>query len=197
MRPSFILVVGVPGTGKTALATRLARKKGCQYLNLSWFVLEKGLWRGYDRERRSFIVDFDGLVGSLRSLSPSCYVFDTHWVEPFHIARVAVERVIVLRTEPLVLLERLERRAWPPGKVAENVEAELLGVLSTEALEFYNGLVWEVDTTGKSVEESLAEALESLSSTGRRCCIDWLSVMDEERLDKVLAYIERHKGSGH
>jgi adenylate kinase len=60
-----------------------------------------------------------------------------------------VEAVIVLRTSPAVLQERLASRGWPPEKVRENMEAEACDVILIEATELER-TVYEVDTTAKS-----------------------------------------------
>lgn len=191
----FIAVAGSPGTGKTSIGSRLSEELGCHFASLSVLVLEKRLWSGYDKERRSFVVDYNKLVSELRRIAKhhSCVVLDTHWVEPLYMAGVQVAKIIVLRANPLDLLRRLERRGWPPSKIAENVEAELLGVITSEALEFFRDVVWEIDTTGKKIVETLAEAQAGLATRRTRCCIDWLSLLSDEELSIILDYVNRYK----
>ncbi len=193
----MIIVTGVPGTGKSFTATRLAERLRCKYLNISWLVLEKGLWEAYDPAYQSFIVDFDALVRELRRAhsKEQCIVFDTHWVEPVYEARLPVLKVIVLRAHPLVLAERLKRRHWPPRKIAENVEAELLGVITTEAMELYRDRVWEIDTTGKGVESTVAEAENATRTNRTKCCIDWLSQLTQEEFEKTQQLITHLKNT--
>ena len=92
--------------------------------------------------------------------------------------------VYVLRCHPEVLRKRLEARGYPPGKVHENVMAEVLDVCLVEALELHDGKVCELDSTGKDVEKLVSEALavyhgESKPKTG---VVDWVSNLQQEGL---------------
>ncbi len=92
----------------------------------------------------------------------------------------------------MILFERLRRRAWPRKKVAENVEAELLGVLIEEiktALD--KGVaVLELDTSNISVQGAVERILDFLQNRDKnRCCIDWLSRLSENELEEVMNII--------
>ena len=141
----LVVLVGVPGTGKTSLGVRVARLLGLGFSTLSWLVLEHGAWSRYDRERRSFVVDVPKLCPWL----PRSGVFETHWLGVLWECGVNPDAVVVTRCRPDVLIHRLRRRGWPARKVVENVEAELVGIIVDEALEAARrGVrVFEVDTS--------------------------------------------------
>jgi len=188
-----VLVAGVPGTGKSTLARWLARRLEGMHLNLTRLVLEKGLWTSYDRSRRSFVIDYERLLEAMRRLfaGKRLIVFDTHWLEIVKDVNVELERIIVLRTNPLVLAERLSIRGWPWRKIAENVEAELLGVVSREAIEcFGEDLVYEIDTSKVGVREAVELAYKAIEKRLSSCCIDWLTVLDEKELVRVFKLVE-------
>jgi len=193
MLSRVVLVAGVPGTGKSTLARWLARRLNGVHLNLTKLVLEKGLWTSYDRNRRSFVIDYERLLETLRRLfaGERLIVFDTHWLEVVKDVNVEPDRVIILRTNPLVLAERLSVRGWPQRKIAENVEAELLGVVSREAVEcFGESLVYEIDTSRVAVQEAVELACRAIEERLSSCCIDWLSVLDERELIRVFKLVE-------
>ena len=180
----MIVVVGVPGVGKTVLGVRLARKLGKKFTTISWIVLEKGLWRNYDWETRSFVVDEEKLVEVLRDYRE--FVVETHWLNPFYTVREIVELVVLVRCNPLILLRRLRRRNWPPGKIRENVEAELLGVLVEEARRIGDEYsIPIVEVVGENNVEEIIREVYSLEK--RRCCIDWMSILSEEEQDKLFS----------
>ncbi|NIP35096.1 MAG: hypothetical protein GWN12_09110 [Thermoplasmata archaeon] len=85
--------------------------------------------------------------------------------------------VVVLRTSPRVLRERLESRGWPPEKVQENVEAEAVGVVLVESMELEHPLpVYEVDTSRATVAESarlVAATIEGASEGMEAGWVDW------------------------
>lgn len=53
----IIVITGTPGTGKTTLSKNLARRLNFLYLDVNKFILKHKLSEGYDRKRRTKIVD--------------------------------------------------------------------------------------------------------------------------------------------
>jgi adenylate kinase len=130
-----IVISGTPGVGKTLVATRLASRLGLSYLNLSDLVVRESLYVGVDEVRGSLIIDEERLVSRLTELlsgSESDVIVDSHYGEV--IPDEFVKTVFVLRLNPAVLYERLASRGWGKEKVRENVEAEILGICTYNAL---------------------------------------------------------------
>jgi adenylate kinase len=69
--------------------------------------------------------------------------------------------VIILRTKPDELRERLKKRGWKPKKIEENALAEIMEVCSSEAMES-GKKVLEFDTTGKAAEAVAGEIAAKL-----------------------------------
>ncbi|MEB3846661.1 MAG: hypothetical protein GSR74_01640, partial [Desulfurococcales archaeon] len=82
---------------------------------------------------------------------------------------------------PFELYERLARRGWPPEKVAENVLAEILGVIAGELADYWH-MVFEVDTTGKNADRVVEDLYEKLSRWDAGFKIDWLTREDVSEL---------------
>ncbi|MGB9831331.1 MAG: AAA family ATPase, partial [Fervidicoccus fontis] len=57
-----------------------------------------------------------------------------------------VERVIVLRTSPEKLYDRLKNRGWEKRKIEENIDSEELSVILLEAKSCYGNKVIEINT---------------------------------------------------
>ncbi len=187
-----ILVVGVPGTGKTTLASLLSRELQLSYLNLAAFVLEKGLWLDYDPAHRSFIIDPQRVAHALSEavrVNPNLVVESTDVLTPWE-AGLEPLLVVVLRCKPSTLAQRLALKGWPHLKILENLEAELLGVVSHQARELYPQRVCELDTSSVEPRKLLDEVLRVVEVMVRGggpehppCApqpLDWLS--DEESL---------------
>ena len=65
---------------------------------------------------------------------------------------LACDKIIVLRCRPDVLKDRLSRRGYSAGKVAENCQAEALDVILSETADmFASEHVYEIDTTNRDV----------------------------------------------
>ncbi len=185
-----VIVTGTPGTGKSSLARRLARELGGVHIDLSNFVLSEGLYTDYDEERASFIIDEEALVERLREVieANKLVIIDSHYGEI--VPREYVDKVIVLRCDPEELEKRLWRKGWWWEKIRENIEAEILSICTHNAIQaFGEDRVYEIDTTGKTIDQVLKEALEIIregkGEPGLR--YDWLALKPLEKLEKYLS----------
>ncbi len=185
---AVIVVTGTPGTGKTSVARELARRLGALHIDLSKYVIEEGLYIDYDVERASFIIDEEKVIDRIKELisKHDNIVIDTHYGEiaPPEL----VDKVIVLRTDPEELEKRLLEKGWWWEKIRENIEAEILSVCTHNAIEvFGEEKVYEVDTTGKTIEQVLEEIMEILEGKGiPGLRYDWLAIKPLEKIEKYL-----------
>lgn len=171
----IILLTGTPGTGKTTISHLLAEKLGCQLVDINHLVDEKHLYTGLDPEKDYKIVDMDALEGelfkvvgdgntddqkkdsskdssnhlSINSTKNSCIIIEGHLSHYFPQA----DLVVVFRTEPTTLSERLRKRGWKETKIRENLEAEALDICTWEAHQIHQEKVHEVETTKITPEE--------------------------------------------
>jgi len=185
-----IVVSGTPGVGKTFVAKELARKLNAIYLNLSNVVFEKKLYSEYDEIRETYVVDEVKLKDYVRNIvkeTNQLVVIDSHYGEI--VDDDLIIKIFILRLDPRKLLKRLENRSWPLLKIKENVEAELLGICTANALaEHPVDKVCEIDVTDKVVDAVLKEILDILS--GRVECkvyINWL--LDDSVVSEVLSFL--------
>ena len=166
----MIGITGTPGTGKKTIAPRVAAILGVPAVSLGTIAAGIAEPRGTELE-----VDTKVLRKKLLAASPRRAVVYGHLV-PSVVRKSEAEMVAVLRCEPRALKARLSRRGYPPDKVRENVEAELIGVVLDECVSrFGREKVREYDTTrgnGLAVARSLAEDLRSKPSPPASW-IDW------------------------
>lgn len=144
-------LTGVPGVGKTTLAKALAAR-GVRVVHLNEFAAEHGLLGEPDAAHHDAReVDLDALQDALDAAlgdEAGPVVYEGHFAHDMD-----VDGVVLLRCDPLVLVERLRARGWPEAKVRENVEAEALDIIAGEVAE--SGIpACELDLTGLSVDES-------------------------------------------
>jgi len=157
-----LALTGVPGTGKTTIADALAGRAGARIVRLNDLARDAGLLTERDETRGSFVVDMDALTEALNAHLG--HVSGIVLVEGHFAHEMDVDRVVLLRCDPRVLVERLRARGWPETKVRENVEAEALDVLAQDVLD--TGLpAVELDVTALSVDEA-ARAVLAIAEAG-------------------------------
>ncbi len=149
----MISITGTPGTGKTVLSWYLTLFFKHVYdinkLAIRHFSIE------FDVDRKSHVIDIDALAEYISKNFPKDSILIGHLS---HLLGIA-EKIIVLRTHPKELENRLKRKGWPERKIRENLEAEAMNIITYEALELTNR-VFEVDTTNIHPREVLYQTLE-------------------------------------
>ncbi len=171
-----IAVSGTPGTGKSVFSKILAKKIGAKLLDLKALV-EKSKIYTLDGDGTK-VVDVPKLrkefTGQIRTSSGTIVVEGllAHLLPKRH-----VTHVVILRTRPQVLEQRLRVRKYSEKKIRENVDAEALDIILWEAVEAH-GLekVHEIDTTSLKASEAVELLLRALEGkvTSRAGKVDWL-----------------------
>jgi adenylate kinase len=177
----IILLTGTPGTGKTTIAPLLAEKLGCRLVDINHLVEEKQIYTGLDPEKGYKIVDMEALEEELHKItSPSensvnqnqknpnleenlknnsCTIIEGHLSHYFPQA----DFVVVLRTEPHILQDRLKKRDWQEVKIRETLEAEALDICTWEAFQIHGKKVHELNTSIISPEKVVDLILDIIS----------------------------------
>jgi adenylate kinase len=182
-----ILLTGTPCVGKTTTAKVLAAKLNAEYINLTDFAKTYNLTLGEDKERNTIIIDEEAMQQKLSEVIDATdnanIIVDGHYASAVtpteHVALV-----FVLRRNPKELKQFMEKCGYTGSKMWENLQAEIIDVCLGEAVEVHAGRVCELDVTGKSVEEVVAEILDVLDK--RKTCfvgvVDWLGMLEQEGL---------------
>lgn len=158
---------GTPGTGKSSVTDEL-EKRGIPVTRVIDTIEKYRI--GSDPDRDTDLID------------------DERWIAEFppvegiiegHLSHLLpADRIIILRCRPDILKERLSGRGYPPEKIAENVEAELLDVILVEAVEEHGtSKIFEIDTTRipvPAVADNITGVLNGTVSPTVGI-VDWLS----------------------
>lgn len=144
----IVSITGTPGTGKTTISKKLS-DEAFGVVHLTNFLEAHGVGGVVEGERD---VPIDEMVSVFEQQD-----FDGEKLVEGHLSHyISSDVCVVLRCHPDVLEERLSNRDYSDQKVKENVEAEKMDLILSEAVQDQDTVV-EIDTTDKSVEETVKE----------------------------------------
>ena len=176
----IVAISGVGGSGKTAVAEELAKRLNKAGQKYKLVVLNKLAERtkayiGYDSKRQSKIVKLGKLKAEVKKLSKKNpnMIIEGHFAHFF-----PADIVIILRCEPKVLEKRLKKKYDWPTKITENLEAEMISLITEESLPIHKpGTVFEVDTSKGTKLQTAKVVEEIIKGKGMKYAagkIDWL-----------------------
>ena len=140
----IISITGTPGTGKTTLSSLLAKQLNANLISISSVIAKKHC--KIDKERRTKIVD----VKALQKLINKKIVKNKINIIDGHLSHnLKFDMLIILRTDPVLLKRRLAKKKWSQSKIKENVQAEILGIITVEAMQTHKLYkhAFEIDTS--------------------------------------------------
>jgi adenylate kinase len=182
-----ILITGTPCVGKTSTANQLTTKLGAEYINLTDFAKTNNLTLGEDKERQTTIINEKALQKKLKETITAStnanIIVDGHYAAAVTPTEF-VTNVFVLRRNPKELKVFMQKCGFSDAKLYENLSAEILDSCLIEAMQNQQGKVCELDVTGKSIEENVADMVEVLDK-GKKCYagfVDWLGMLEREGL---------------
>ncbi len=151
------MLTGTPGTGKKAVGRELARMTGLEFVSLNDFAIRQKLGR---RSGREFLVDVSRL--KRRKIQTRGKIIAGHLL-PEVVSPENLDFVAILRASPPVLRRRYSELRYGESKIRENLEAEILDLVSYRALQTYGrNKVGEFDTTRTSPETVARRVLETM-----------------------------------
>jgi adenylate kinase len=157
----IVAISGTGGTGKTIVAELLvkalnkkikSRKQKYKLVVLNKLAEKKKAYSGFDKVRRAKIVKMGELKKEVKRLSKQYenLILEGHFAHMF-----PADVVVVLRCEPTKLERRLRKKYKWPTKITENMEAEMIGLITDEALPLHApGTIFEIDTTKRTSKQT-------------------------------------------
>ncbi len=180
----IVSVTGVGGTGKTTssrILVKILEKSGNGYklVELNELAEEKQIYSGYDEERKSKIVDTQKMGKEVEKLGEK---HGNIIMEGLFSHIFESDIVIVLRCRPDVLKNRLEKKYDWHTKIDENMDAEMINLITEESISAHGKEnVFEIDTSDREPVETARKMkdiiLDKNDSRSKYIAgnIDWLS----------------------
>lgn len=166
----IIAITGITTTGKTTVSKQLAKELDFRHIEINELAKKIKAYDGYDRKRQSKILDMKKLETEIKKIKENI-ILDGH---VSHLLKA--DLVIVLRCDPEKLKRKLNRKYSNRFKIKENLDAEILGVITSEALE-KNKNVYEINITDKTIKQSIdiiKKIIKGKTKNYRIGKIDWL-----------------------
>lgn len=136
-----IVVTGTPGTGKTALSKKLAKRLNFLYVDVNNLISKYKLSEGYDAKRKTRIIDVNKLnkflIMHIKNLKKDKklkgVIIDSHLSHC--LPREYADLCIVAKCDIKELIRRLKKKGFHKSKIQENLQAEIFDVCHNEAVE--------------------------------------------------------------
>jgi adenylate kinase len=155
-----LILTGSPGTGKTTIAKRLAKKLDCVVVNEKDLALEKGIGK-WDHADSELVIP----LGALKKAASAELKKHKKIILEGHIlceVKLPVDAVILLRAHPELLEARLDHRGYKAEKIQDNVFCEGIDYCKKHALRKY-GLKRIIEVRNeKGIKETLSNILKEL-----------------------------------
>ena len=182
-----IVITGNPGVGKHTTAKEIIRHLELSILDINTIARDSGL---FELDKDTNDVDVEKLEKIIdKKISDSSLIVGH--LAPYVVPPEKIDKVVVLRKSPYDLLDVYKKRGYTKEKSKENAGSEVLGIIANDAIDRFGTKVFQVDTTGKSVEEVSGIVLnifdDNYSSEEHE--IDWLEkITKRDDLKKFFAY---------
>lgn len=165
-----VALTGTPGVGKTTLAA-VAAARGWTVVDVKAWARREGCVVAFDKADQADVLDMEALGLRMPPVARG-----ERLLYEGHLSHLLpVDQAWVVRCDPEALRPRLEARGYPPAKVVENLEAEALDLLLSEAID-HCPRVLQRDGTRRTPEE-LFQAFAEASPGGPKEddleAVDW------------------------
>lgn len=162
-----LFITGTPGTGKSTLSLALKNEKPeFEIYEIKELLIKFDLLQEYEPERDTTI--FDSLLAK-NKIQEFLKTHDNYILvgPPLSFDEIEFTHIIVLTCSlKLILEERLRKRKYKKSKIEENLEAELLGVILGEVMEYFPNRkdILILDSCKNSIKELVSSINDYLLS---------------------------------
>ena len=158
-----VIISGTPGTGKTTLSKKLAKRLGFHYTDVNKLISGCKLSESYDIKRKTKIVDIaklnKALIKEINTLTKKNnkkfkkikgIIIDSHLSH--YLSKKYVGLCIITKCDISELNKRLKKKGYGKNKIQENLQAEIFDVCLNEAREMKHKILIIDTTKGFNIE---------------------------------------------
>jgi len=195
----IIIISGTPGCGKTSIANELSKLIDARILSLSELAVSDDFSFEYDKDRKTYIVDFKIFlpyilkkIKILQKKDIKFLIVESHFSDI--IPNKFIDYIFILRCDPDELAKRLKKKNFSLSKITENVQSEILGnCVNYLVKKKIKKPIFEIDTTKLNIESG-AKTLNDIifakidAKNYYLGKIDWLAKLFQE--DRLVEFFD-------
>ena len=167
-------ITGNPGTGKKTIASKLSEKIKMEIFDINKFIIENKYGQ-YEKDQL-IISDINQIEDEIEHrIQGKKYIIIGHLL-PELIKKESLWKIIVLRCEPNILIDRYKLRDYEESKIKDNIVSELIGTICYDSIMKYgNEKTFEINVSNKSVVNIVNEIHNKVNNNIKSTnTIDWL-----------------------
>ena len=168
-----IVITGNPGVGKHTVTKELAEKLNLVTIDINKIANDANLFEKTDNTNE---VDTTKLAQIFEKMEYKNSIIVGH-LAPYVLKKNDVEIMIILRRSPYDLKVVYEQRNYENKKRNENIQSEILGIIAHDAINKFQEKVFQVNTSGESVKETVEKILDIIENKKRNEIVDWLGLI--------------------
>jgi len=168
-----IVITGNPGVGKHTITQKIAEKLELSIIDINSIAKDAGL---FEKNEDTIDVDTSKLEKILEQKISDKNVIVGH-LAPYVFNKNKVKIMIVLRRNPYDLISVYKERKYTDKKSMENLGSEVLGIIAHDAKSKFQEKVFQINTSGKSIQEVVEKVMTLISSNIGNEEVDWLDLV--------------------
>ena len=168
-----IVITGNPGVGKHTITQKIAEKLELSIIDINNIARDEGL---FEKNKDTNDVDTNKLEKILEQKILEKSVIVGH-LAPYVLDKNKVKIMIVLRKSPYDLIQVYKERKYTDEKSTENLGSEILGIIAHDAMSKFKEKTFQINTSGKSIQDVVEKVMTVISSNTGNEEVDWLDLV--------------------
>jgi len=168
-----IVITGNPGVGKHTITQEIAEKLALPIIDINSIAKNAGL---FEKNKDTNDVDTAKLEKILEQKISEKNVIVGH-LAPYVLDKSIVKIIIVLRKSPYDLISVYKERKYTDKKSRENLGSEVLGIIAHDTISKFQEKTYQINTSGKSIQEIVEKVMTLISSNKGNEEVDWLDLV--------------------
>jgi len=168
-----IVITGNPGVGKHTITQKIAEKLELSIIDINNIAKDAGL---FEKNEDTNDVDTEKLEKILEQKISEKNVIVGH-LAPYVLDKNKIKIMIVLRKSPYDLISVYKERKYTDEKSNENLGSEVLGIIAHDAISKFKEKTFQINTSGKSIQEVVEKVMTIISSNKGNEEVDWLDLV--------------------